>query len=216
MKQDVISAIAEKKIMAIVRGFYFEDALGLARALEKGGVSLMEITFDQFDAAEQQKTADTLRLLNKELGDKMCFGAGTVTSVAMAKMAYEAGARFIVSPDTNPDVIEATVAMDMVSVPGALTPTEIKHAYDLGADFVKVFPACNMGVSYFKNIHAPLPQVKLLAVGGVTADDAGDYLAAGCSGIGVAGCLFKKDWVKNGEWDKITAASRTLCEKLGV
>lgn len=216
MKQDVIQAIAEKKIMCIVRGFYFEEALGLAKALVKGGVSLMEVTFDQFDKAEQKKTADTLRLLNKELGGEMCFGAGTVTSVAMAKMAYEAGAKFIVSPDTNPDVIEATVAMDMVSIPGALTPTEIKHAYDLGADFVKVFPACNMGVSYFKNIHAPLPQVRMLAVGGVSADDAKDYLAAGCSGIGVAGCLFKKDWIKNGEWDKITEAAKTLRANLGL
>lgn len=216
MKQDVISFIENKKIMAIVRGFYFEDALGLAKALLAGGVSLMEVTFDQFDAAEQQKTADTVRLLNKELGDRMCFGAGTVTSVAMVKMAFEAGAKFIVSPDTNPDVVEATLSMDMVSIPGALTPTEIKHAYDLGADFVKVFPACNMGVSYFKNIHAPLPQVKMLAVGGVGADDAADYLAAGCSGMGVASCLFKKDWVKNGEWDKITAATKSVCEKLGL
>ena len=216
MKKDVIEAIATRKIIAIVRGIYTEHALGLARALNAGGVTLMEVTFHQSDPEQQRLTVETIRMLNQELGAEMCFGAGTVTSVDMVKMAYEAGCAFVVSPDTNEDVIRATARMGMVSVPGALTPTEIKRAYDFGADYVKVFPACNMGVSYFKNIHAPLAQVPLLAVGGVSENDAADYLTAGCSGIGVAGCLFKKEWIVNGEWSRITEAARTLCDRVGL
>ena len=214
MKEAIVKEIEKKKIIAIVRGIYDEACLGLASALHAGGVDLIECTFDQGSREEQQRTVDTIRLLIRELGSEMAVGAGTVTSVELVELAKEAGATFIVSPNTDEKVIHATLEAGMVSIPGALTPTEIKFAYDCGADFIKVFPACNMGVSYFKNIHAPLPQCKLLAVGGVNEKDAADYMAAGCSGVGVAGCLFKKDWVKNGEWEKITEASKALVETL--
>ena len=214
MRQQVIEKIIEKKVIAIVRGIYDEECLGLARALHAGGVDLMECTFDQESAEERQKTVNTIKLLIAELGDQMCFGAGTVTSVEMVNLAKEAGAQFIVSPNTDEAVIRATVAADMVSIPGALTPTEIKFAHDCGGDFMKVFPACNMGISYFKNIRAPLQQCRLLAVGGVNEKDAADYMAAGCSGVGVAGCLFKKEWIRAGEWEKITEASKALLKTL--
>ena len=214
MKEQVVEMIAAKKIVAIVRGFYDEKCLGLARALHAGGVDVMEVTFDQESETERERTVQTIRLLIRELGNVMCFGAGTVTTVDMVRQAKEAGAQFIVSPNTDDEVIRATVEAEMVSIPGALTPTEIKYAWDMGADFVKVFPANNMGVSYFKNIHAPLKQVKLLAVGGVNEKDAADYMAAGCAGVGVAGCLFKKDWINNGEWEKITEASKVLVQAL--
>ena len=216
MKEDIIKLIEDRKIVAIVRGIYGQDCLGLARALHAGGVDLIEATFDQEDENERLRTVETIRLIIKELGSEMAVGAGTVTSVEMVEEAKAAGAGFIVSPNTDKAVIKATVAAGMVSIPGALTPTEIKFAYDCGADFIKVFPACNMGVSYFKNIHAPLKQCRLLAVGGVSEKDAADYIAAGCSGVGVAGCLFKKDWVFGGEWEKITEAAEILTEKLGV
>ena len=144
----------------------------------------------------------------------MLFGAGTVTTEEMVRQAHDAGARFIVSPNTDEAVIRATRALDMVSIPGALTPTEIKYAHNLGADFVKVFPACNMGVSYFKNIHAPLKDVRLLAVGGVKTENAAEYMAAGCVGLGVAGCLFRKDWIRAGEWARVTQAAKTLLAEL--
>ena len=214
MREQIVEKIKEKKIIAIVRGIYEEECLGLARALHAGGVDLMEVTFDQESASERERTVETIRMILRELGSEMAIGAGTVTDVEMVELAKGAGAQFIVSPNTDEAVIKATVAADMVSIPGGLTPTEMKFAYDCGADFVKIFPACNMGVSYFKNVHAPLRQVKMLAVGGVNENDAADYIAAGASGVGVAGCLFKKDWVKNGEWEKITAASRKLVEKL--
>lgn len=208
MRNEIIQKIDEKKVIAIVRGIFGEECLNLAKALHKGGVDLMEVTFDQKSHEERLRTVSTIRLLVEKLGYEMCIGAGTVTTVEMVNMAKEAGAQFIVSPDTKEAVIRATVEADMVSIPGALTPTEITQAHDYGADFIKVFPVSNMGVSYIKNITAPLSHVKMLAVGGVDGSNVKDYLAAGAVGAGVAGCLFKKDWVKAGEWDRITEASK--------
>lgn len=210
MKQQIINRILDEKIIAIVRGFYGEDCLNLAKALHNGGVNLMEVTFDQLDKDLQKRTVETVQLLRKELGDSMEFGAGTVTSPELVNMAKEAGATFIVSPDTDEDVIRATVEADMVSIPGALTPTEMKQACKFGADFVKVFPANSVGPAYFKAVRAPLSQVRMLAVGSVNEDNMKDYFAAGAVGAGVAGCLFKKEWVLNGEWDRITEACKKV------
>ena len=210
MRDGMIKKILNDTVIAIVRGIYDEECLNLAKALHKGGVNLLEVTFDQKSQEERLRTVNTLKLLNQELGDKMAFGAGTVTTVEMVHMAKEGGAKFIISPDTDPDVIKATVEADMVSIPGALTPTEIKQANVNGADFVKVFPAGSMGVSYLKAVAAPLSNVRMLAVGGVDGNNVRDYLAAGAVGAGVASCLFKKEWVKAGEWDRITEASKTF------
>ncbi len=207
-KTAVIDRIIDKKVIAIVRGYTVEQCVELAKALHDGGVDLMEVTFPQDDVDGIKVTADKIRVLREELGSQMEFGAGTVTSVEMVRKAHEAGASFIISPDTNDDVIKETVALGMVSIPGALTPSEMKHAHDLGADFIKVFPANLFGPSYFKTVLAPLSQLKLLAVGGVGEKDIADYLKAGAKGTGVASCLFRKEWILGGEWDRITEASR--------
>jgi len=214
MREAMIQKILDEKVIAIVRGIYGEDCLNLARALHEGGVNLLEVTFDQKSAAERQRTCDTIHLLTETLGNSMAFGAGTVTTVEMVEMAREAGSRFIISPDTNEAVIRATVAADMVSIPGALTPTEIAHAHNCGADFVKLFPANAMGPAYLKSICAPLSHVRILAVGGVDERTVGDYLAAGAVGAGVASCLFKKEWVQAGEWARITEASKAFVSLL--
>lgn len=214
MKADVVNRIMQEKVIAIVRGYTKDECIKLARALSVGGVNTMEVTFHQTDAEDQKETCRILKALNEEMGGRMCIGAGTVTTTEMVAWSREAGCRFIVSPDTNLKVIKATVDANMVSIPGALTPTEIKTAWDNGADFVKVFPACNMGASYFKNISAPLAQVKLLAVGGIKTENALEYMKAGAAGVGVAGCLFQKEWIRAGEWNRITAAAEKLCTVL--
>ena len=216
MREQTIRFIEERKIIAIVRGIWGEDCLNLAKALNAGGVNLLEATFDPKDPVLREKTADTIRLLIAELGDSMSFGAGTVTTVEMVQQAKAAGARFIVSPNTNEAVIRATVESDMVSIPGAYTPTEIKFANDCGGDFIKVFPASSLGPAYFKDVHAPLSDCKLLAVGSVNEKNICDYLAAGAVGAGVAGCLFKKDWVQAGEWQRITDATRSFTKTIGL
>lgn len=208
MREAIIQKVLDKKIVAIVRGVYGQDALGLAKALYAGGIELLEVTFDQSKPESLNRTSDTVKLLCQELGDKMCFGAGTVTTMEMLDLAKEAGASFIVSPDFNPEIIKATVEAGMVSMPGAMTPTEILTAYRAGADFVKVFPTSTLGAAYIKGVRGPLNHIRLLAVGGVNEKNIGEFLAAGCVGAGVGGNLVNKTWIANGEWDKITALAK--------
>lgn len=216
MRDQIIQKVLEKKIVAIVRGVYGEDCVKLAQALYAGGIELLEVTFDQSKPELLERTSDTIRQLVEQLGDKMIFGAGTVTSVHMLELARNAGSRFIVSPDTNEAVIRATVAAGMVSMPGALTPTEIVTAHSYGADFVKLFPAGTQGTAYFKAVTAPLNHIRLLAVGGVNEKNIADFLAAGAVGAGVGGNLVNKTWIANGEFEKITALAKEFTEKAGV
>lgn len=214
MKQNIIQMIEKEKVIAIIRGYYGQTCLNIAKALNKGGIKLIECTFDQSSLENQEKTAECISLIKKELGDQVSVGAGTVTSVEMVQKAFEAGAEFIISPDTNSSVIKKTTELSMVSIPGALTPTEIKFAYDCGADFVKVFPASVFGPKYIKSVLAPLNQVRLLAVGGVDAENIHSYLEYGCKGAGIASGLFLKEWIEKEEWNLVEDAARKLVSSI--
>ena len=204
--------ITSHRIIAILRGVFGTDALELARALHAGGIDLLEVTFDQSSEEKRERTIETIRLLVENLGGEMCFGAGTVTSVEMVRAAHEAGARFIISPNTDEAVIRETKALGMVSIPGALTPTEVFNASRAGADFVKIFPADAVGPRYFKSLLAPLNHVKLLAVGGVNAQNLRSFLDAGAVGAGISGALTKREWIEEMAWAKVTQAARELVE----
>lgn len=210
MRETIIEKVLEKKIVAIVRGVYGQDCLNLAKALHAGGVDLLEVTFDQSSPETLNRTSDTVKLLCDELGSEMIFGAGTVTTLEMLNLAIEAGAKFIVSPDINEEVIKATVAAGLVSMPGAMTPTEIVTAHRYGADFVKVFPTSNLGASYIKAVRGPLNHIRMLAVGGVNEKNIAEFMAAGVVGAGVGGNLVNKKWIADGEFDKITELAKTM------
>ena len=212
MREAVIEKVLQTKLVAIVRGVYGQDCLNLAKALYDGGIQALEVTFDQANPQLWEKTADTISQLNRTLGDRMIFGAGTVTSEELVTIAKNAGAKFIVSPDCNPDVIRATVEADMVSMPGAMTPTEVLQAHRAGADFVKLFPAGNLGAGYVKAVAAPINHVRLLAVGGVNETNVADYLAAGAVGAGVGGNLVNKTWIAEGQFDRITALAKAFTD----
>ena len=214
MREHIIERVLENKIIAIVRGVYGEDCLNLAKALYAGGIKLVEVTFDQSKPEMLRKTSDTIKLLVDTLGDKMAFGAGTVTTVEMVALAKSAGAQFIISPNTNENVIRATVAAGMVSIHGAMTASEVLDAHGYGADFVKLFPIGNLGVSYVKALCAPINHIKMLVVGGVNAKNAKDFLEAGAVGVGVGGNLVNKKWIVAGEFDKITALAREFTQAL--
>lgn len=214
MREQIIQKVLDRKIIAIVRGVYGEDCLNLAKALYEGGIELLEVTFDQSKSEALGRTSDTVKLLVQELGDKMAFGAGTVTSLEMVELAKHAGAEFIVSPNTNEAVIRATVENGMVSMPGAMTATEVLDAYSYGADFVKLFPIGNMGASYVKALCAPINHVPMLAVGGVNEKNIKEFLDAGAVGAGVGGNLVNKAWIAAGEFDKITALAREFTQNI--
>lgn len=214
MREQIIQKVMERKIVAIVRGVYGEDCLNLAKALYAGGIELLEVTFDQSKPEALGRTSDTVKLLVDQLGDKMAFGAGTVTSLEMVELAHQAGAQFIVSPNTNEAVIRATVEKGMVSMPGAMTATEVLDAYSYGADFVKLFPIGNLGASYVKAICTPINHVPMLAVGGVNEKNIKEFLDAGAVGAGVGGNLVNKAWIAAGEFDKITALAREFTQNI--
>ena len=214
MREQIIQKVLDRKIVAIVRGVYGEDCLNLAKALYEGGIELLEVTFDQSKPEALGRTSDTVKLLAEELGDKMAFGAGTVTSLEMVELAHQAGAQFIVSPNTNEAVIRATVEKGMVSMPGAMTATEVLDAYSYGADFVKLFPIGNLGASYVKALCAPINHVPMLAVGGVNEKNIKEFLDAGAVGAGVGGNLVNKAWIAAGEFDKITALALEFTQNI--
>lgn len=216
MRQKIIQKVVEKKIIAIVRGVYGEDCLNLARALNRGGIELLEVTFDQSQPENLEKTSDTVKLLVEKMGDQMMFGTGTVTTVEMLELAHKAGAQFVVSPDMNVEIIRKTRELGMVSMPGALTATEVLTAYNAGADFVKLFPISTLGTAYVKAIRGPLNHVRMLAVGGVSEKNVAEFLKAGCVGAGVGGNLVNKEWIANGEFEKIEALARELCANASV
>ena len=212
MRETVIQWIKKEKIIAIVRGAEPEQCRAVAQALYAGGIRLMEITYDQKRPESWQATADAIGALAKEYAGKMFVGAGTVTSPALVEMTAIAGGAFIISPDTDAEVIKKTRELGLVSMPGAMTPSEIKTAHNAGADFVKLFPAGSLGAGYLKAVKAPLSHIKLMAVGGVNEENAAEFLKAGAAGLGVGGNLAKKAWIEAGEYEKLTAAARTLVD----
>lgn len=210
MEKDAIQMMEREKLIAIVRGIAPEKCLKVADALYEGGIRLMEVTFNQREPASFQTTADAIAAIRESYAGRMLVGAGTVVSVELVELAASAGAAFIVSPDTNTAVIRRAKQLGLLSLPGALTPTEILTAHHAGADFVKLFPAADLGSSYVKAVRAPISHVKLMAVGGVNESNLGEFLEAGCAGAGIGGNLVNKAWIEAGEYGKITEAARSL------
>ncbi len=204
MRSVIIDKIYEHKLVAIVRGVVPKDCVKIAKALYDGGFRLMEITFDNKDPETFQQTADAIHAVKEAFDEKMFVGAGTVLTPMQVEMVANAGGAFIISPDVNPEVIQKTVDLGMVSMPGALTPSEITAAYRAGADFVKLFPITTLGTSYVKAIRAPLKHIPMLAVGGVTPENLPEFLKFGCVGAGIGGNLVNHEAVKSGDFEAIT------------
>ena len=200
--------VKERKIVAIVRGLSPEYLSRLGHAFEEGGIGLMEVTYNQSAPETWKDTANGIEAVEKEFGDRLLVGAGTVITLEQVSMTYNAGGHYLVTPTTQPEIIRAGKALGLGLYPGAFTPSEILAAYDAGADAVKVFPASCLGPGYIKAIRAPLSHIPLMAVGGVNEKNAADFMKAGCVGLGVGGNLVNKEWIRDGEWEKITALAK--------
>lgn len=216
MRDIVIREVKKNKIIAIVRGMDKEKTLKIARALYAGGIRFVEVTFNQKEPEKFWETADCIRAIREEMGDRMFVGAGTVTSVELVDMAAQAGALYIISPDMDEAVIKRTRELGLVSMPGAYTATEAKKAYNAGADFVKLFPCIGDAPAYVKALCAPLNHIPFLAVGGVDADNAAAFIKAGAVGVGVGSSLVNKKWVAAGEFEKITAEAKRMIENINL
>lgn len=205
MRNNVIDTILKEKIIVIVRGIDKEKLVPLTNAMYEGGIRLLEVTYSADGSVSDEKTAESIEMLAKEFKDRMYIGAGTVLNEKQVELTKQAGGKFIISPDTCPNIIQKTRELEMVSIPGALTPTEIQSAHRAGADFVKVFPVTNMGPSYIKAVTAPLSHIKLLAVGGVNENNMSDYLDAGVCGFGLGSNIIDKKLIASNDYDAITA-----------
>lgn len=210
MREKILKLLEETKIVAIIRGLTVEDAIKTAEALYKGGIKLVEVTFNQKRPDTFKETAAAISLIKEKLGDKIGVGAGTVITMEQLQIAKEAGAEFIVSPDTDEEIIKETVKLEMVSLPGAYTATEAKRAHNAGADYVKLFPCAENSATYVKALKAPLSHIKFLAVGGITPSNAKSFMEAGADGVGVGGSLVNKQWILEGKFDRIAEEARKL------
>ena len=168
----------------------------------------MEVTFDATGKVSNAETGKMIAAIVKGLGGKMKVGAGTVMNAEQVDITKKNGGEFIISPDTNGEVIKHTVELGMVSIPGAMTPTEAVTAHNYGADFVKIFPAGNLGSAYIKAIRAPLSNIRLMAVGGISDSNIAEFLAVGCVGAGIGGNLVSKKAIEAGDYAALTETAK--------
>lgn len=208
MKNQIINDIIENKLIVIVRGVKADNLIPLAEAMYEGGIRLIEITYSADGVVSDEDTAKSIASLVNHFGNRMHIGAGTVLTPKQVDLTAEAGGKFIISPDTNEEVIRRTVERGLVSMPGALTPTEIQAAHRFGADFVKLFPVTSLGPDYVKAVKAPLSHIKLLAVGGIDTENLSTYLKAGISGAGIGSNIVNKKLIDTGDFKAITELAK--------
>lgn len=202
---EIFQHLLDEKVIAIVRLDSNDQMIQVARALKEGGVRIIEFTFSTPGALEALKNAST------NFDGEILFGAGTVLDPETARSAILAGAEFIVTPGLKNATIELCKRYGKPVVAGALTPTEILTAWEMGSDLVKVFPVSSVGgPEYIKAVLAPLPQVRLVPTGGVSAENAGQFLKAGAAAVAVGGKLVDKTAVEHSDWAAITAEARHL------
>ena len=210
---NTIESILKNKIIMIVRGVAKDKIVDLAEAMYRGGVRLMECTYDASGVTPDEKTAEIIAALSKHFEGRMLIGAGTVTRKNQVALTKAAGGCFIISPDTNPEIIEETKRQGLVSIPGAATPSEASAAYRAGADFVKLFPISYLGgAAYLKAITAPLSNIRFLAVGGVKPDSIPEYLKSGASGFGLGLTKEDRDAIASNTFESIEKRCRSICE----
>jgi len=201
-KESQLKQVLDSGIVAVVRAPDGEQLVEVVRALADGGVTVAEITMTVPNAL------DVLREVKRTLGDRVLLGAGTVLDTETARAVILAGAEFIVSPTVNVDVIRLCQRYDKLIMPGAFTPTEILHAWEAGADIVKVFPAEVVGPAYFKAIHGPLPQIRLMPTGGVDLNTASQFLGAGACCLGIGSQLVEPKAMAQKNFGRITDLAR--------
>ena len=203
-REEITREIEAHGVVAIIRMKEPDRLRAVIDALAAGGLRAIEVTMTVPGAI------DLIAQIAPTLPRDFLFGAGTVLDADTASRAIDAGARFIVSPVFRKAVIDACHRRDVPAMPGCLTPTEILDAWDAGADIVKVFPATTLGPGYLKDVRAPLPQVKLMPTGGVTIDNAGDWIKAGAVAVGVGSALVDNQAIAAAQYHRLEENARRI------
>ena len=206
-KSDIINQIRDIGVIPVVRATSADEAMRAIDAIREGGIPILEITMTVPGAV------GVIEEVSKRYGNDALVGAGTVLDPEIATACISVGAQFIVSPALNPETVACCRRYEIVVMPGALTPTEVVHAWDTGADFVKVFPAGAVGgPSYLKALKAPLPQIELVPTGGVSLKTAADFIKAGAAALGVGADLVDLKALREGNASLITERAKQFVE----
>ena len=207
-RTSIVRSVEEAGVVAVIRMKEAAKVAAVIDALAAGGVRVLEITMTVPGAIE------VIRSVSTALPDGVILGAGTVLDADTARRVIDAGARFVVAPTFDPDTIRACHECDVPAMPGCFTPTEILRAWQLGADIVKVFPATSLGPGFIKDVRAPLPDIKLMPTGGVTPENAGDWIKAGAVAVGIGSSLVDAKAVAAGDFGRIEDAARLLISNI--
>lgn len=205
-KQQIIDRILDPGIVAVIRADSSEQLMDVAEALVEGGMTSMEVTMTTPNALQ------VISEVTKRFGSKILMGVGTVLDTETCRAALLAGAEFVVTPVTKPDVIQLCNRYGKPIACGAYTPTEALLAHESGADFVKIFPADQLGPVYIKNLLAPLPMLRIIPTGGVTPETVGSFIKAGCVALAAGSSLLDKQVLKNKDWKTLSATAARFVE----
>lgn len=214
-REEMIQAVMDHKLIAIMRGVEKGQAALVAEALFRGGIRCLEVTFNQRHGLHCSHTREIISDLNQRFGSRMHIGAGTVMSVEQVQAAYEGGASFILAPNVNRSVIEEAGRLQMASIPGALTPSEIADAYAYGASLVKLFPAGDMGISYCKSVMSPINHIPMIAVGGIDKENLSEYLQIGFTGVGISSGLIDKGMISKERYEELEILAKQFVKIAG-
>jgi 2-dehydro-3-deoxyphosphogluconate aldolase/(4S)-4-hydroxy-2-oxoglutarate aldolase len=196
-KQEILEKVKGLGLLAVIRGPSAELTVQMVEALIQGGVLGIEVTYSTPNAEE------VVKILSDRFGDKIVLGMGTLTKIEQAESAKKAGANFLVSPICEPALVKSMVASGLLTMAGALTPTEVFQAYSLGTDVVKIFPGSLGGPAYVKALKGPFPYIPMMPTGGVSAGNVADWFKAGVVAVGAGSELCPPDLAKAGKFDEI-------------
>lgn len=195
--------LIQEKLVIIARNIPIEPLLRCCEELLKAGLTCLELTFDHLLADPIGDNFNKLTVLQRAFGSALCIGAGTTLSIEEVRAAAQGGAKFVVAPGTKLSVVKESKRLGLVSIPGAMTPTEICEAWDMGADIVKLFPSDDLGLHFIENLKGPLPHIPLMSTGGVNIETIPKLLSAGVCCVGTGVTVFKPSLVKLGDYKTI-------------
>jgi 2-dehydro-3-deoxyphosphogluconate aldolase/(4S)-4-hydroxy-2-oxoglutarate aldolase len=200
--------LRKNRVIAVIRSSELELGLAMAKAVAKGGIKIIEITWNSHQPAELIKT------LIAQLPD-CTIGTGTILTLQDLEQAIAAGVQFVFCPHVNVELVEAAIGAGIPIIPGTLSPTEIVAAWQAGASCVKVFPIQAVGgVDYIKSLQGPLGEIPLIPTGGVTLNNAKDFITAGAIAVGLSGELFPRALLKQQDWQAISDNAKNLLTSL--
>lgn len=207
-REEIVQKIIDSGIVAIVRVYEEEKVLPTAEALIEGGIYALEVTMVVPNALE------IISKLDKEFGDSIMLGVGSVLNAETAVKAIDAGAKYVVSPIFDIEILKTSHKLNAPIMPGCYTPTEIFNAQEAGADIVKIFPADKLGMGYIKAIKAPMPHLNVMPTGGVTLTNAGEWINAGACAVGVGSALTDNAAIKEGNFGKLKENAKIIIENI--